>query len=43
MSKQPKISSSIKMDSSEAYHKMIRTAYNLAMEPKLTSRQFENL
>ena len=40
---QPKITGSIKQASNEAYLKMIRTAYSLAMEPTLPSRQFKTL
>ena len=40
---QPKITSSIKKQSEEAYLKMIKTAYTLALEPTLPSRQFKTL
>ena len=42
-SSQPKIRDSIKKASEDAYKKMIRTAYNMTMEPSLPSRQFKTL
>ena len=40
---QPKITTSIRQSTEEAYMKMIRTAYTLALEPTLPSRQFKTL
>ena len=40
---QPKIATSIRQRSDEAYLKMLRTVYTLSLEPKLPSQEFKTL